>query len=136
MPLFYLDAIWHRADRTHISREEFDAHLSEILALDSYIIDGNYSRTAERRISACDTVFLFDLPVEVCLDGAISRLGKKRVDMPWTDSELDVWLKEEIESFPIKNMPAIYELLEKYKEGKRIVIFKPREEADGFLSKI
>ena len=23
-PLFHLDAIWHKADRTHISREEFD----------------------------------------------------------------------------------------------------------------
>ena len=126
LPLFYLDAIWHKADRTHISREEFDAHLSEILALSSYIIDGNYSRTAERRIAACDTVFLFDLPVEVCLDGAISRIGKKRSDMPWTDSELDVWLKEEIESFPTKNMPTIYELLEKYKDGKSVVIFKTR----------
>ena len=65
LPLFYLDAIWHKADRTHISRDEFDARLSEILSLDSWIIDGNYSRTLERRISACDTVFLFDLPTEV-----------------------------------------------------------------------
>mgnify|MGYP003294922809 CR=1 FL=1 len=78
LPLYYLDAIWHKPDRTHISREEYDARLAEILALDSWIIDGNYSRTIETRISACDTVFLFDLPVDVCLDGAISRLGKER----------------------------------------------------------
>ena len=130
--LFYLDAIWHRADKTHIPREEFDARLSEILALDSYIIDGNYSRTLERRIAACDTVFLFDLSVEVCLDGAISRLGKKRSDMPWIDTELDPWLKEEIESFALKNRPMIYELLEKYKD-KNIVIFKLRTDADEFL---
>ena len=24
LPLFYLDAIWHKPDRTHIPREEFD----------------------------------------------------------------------------------------------------------------
>ena len=24
LPLFYLDAIWHKPDRTHISREEYD----------------------------------------------------------------------------------------------------------------
>ena len=135
LPLFYLDAIWHRPDRTHISREEYDARLAEILALDSWIIDGNYSRTIECRLSACDTVFLFDLPVEICLEGAISRLGKKRYEMPWTDTELDPKFKEEIEQFPGKNLPAIYELLEKYKENKTLVIFKSREAADAFLNR-
>ena len=134
LPLYYLDAIWHKPDRTHISREEYDARLAEILALDSWIIDGNYSRTIETRISACDTVFLFDLPVEVCLDGAISRLGKPRYDMPWIDTELDPRLKQEIEEFPIKNLPTIYALIDKYKEGKTVVVFKSREDADGFLS--
>lgn len=132
LPLFYLDAIWHRADRTHISRDEYDSRLAEILALDSWIIDGNYSRTIERRISECDTVFLFDLPVEVCLDGAISRLGKERYDMPWIDTELDPNLKREIEEFPSKNLPKIYKLIDKYND-KSVVIFKSREQADVFL---
>ncbi len=135
LPLYYLDAIWHKPDRTHISREEYDTRLSEILALDSWIIDGNYSRTIESRISACDTVFLFDLPVEVCLDGAISRLGKKRYDMPWIDNELDPKLKREIEEFGGKNLPTIYALIDKYKDGKTVVVFKSREEADTFLNR-
>lgn len=133
--LFYLDAIWHRPDRTHISREEYDARLSEILALDSWIIDGNYSRTIETRMAACDTVLLFDLPVDVCLEGAISRLGKARYDMPWIDTELDPKLKRDIEEFPSKNLPAIYALLDKYSD-KNITVFKSREEADEFLANI
>lgn len=133
LPLFYLDAIWHKPDRTHISRESFDARLSEILSLDRWIIDGNYSRTVETRISACDTVVLFDLPTEVCIEGATSRLGKGRYDMPWIDTELDPRLKYEIEEFPQKNLPAIYELIDKYKDGKNIVVFKSREEADAFV---
>ena len=136
LQLFYLDAIWHRPDKTHIPREEFDVRLSEILAKDSFIIDGNYSRTIERRIVACDTVFLFDLPTEVCLDGAISRLGKGRYDMPWIDTELDPKFKTEIEEFKGKNLPTIYSLLDKYKDGREIVIFKSREEADAFLKSI
>ena len=134
LPLFHLDAIWHKPDRTHISREEYDARLAEILALDSWIIDGNYSRTIESRISACDTVILFDLPVEVCLDGAISRLGKARYDMPWIDTELDPKLRKEIEEFGSKNLPAIYALIDKYKDGKSVFIFKSREQADAFLN--
>ena len=134
LPLFYLDAIWHKPDRTHISREEYDARLSEILALDAWIIDGNYSRTLESRISACDTVFLFDLPVAVCLEGAISRLGKERYDVPWIDTELDPRFRQEIEEFPSKNLPDIYSLIDKYKDGKTVVVFKSREEADAFLN--
>ena len=136
LPLYYLDAIWHRPDKTHISREEFDARLTEILAQDSFIIDGNYSRTIEWRIEACDTVFLFDLPTEVCLEGAISRLGKVRYDMPWIDTELDPKFRSEIEGFRSKNLPTIYALLDKYKDGREIVIFKSREEADSFLLQV
>ena len=133
IPLFYLDAIWHKPDRTHISRDEFDVRLDEILKLESWIIDGNYSRTVERRIEACDTVFLFDLPTEVCLEGATLRLGKGRYDIPWIDTALDPKLKEEIENFTVKNLPIIYDLLEKYKDGRNIVIFKDRAETERYL---
>ena len=34
LPLFYLDAIWHKADKTHIPRDEFDEKLGKILSLD------------------------------------------------------------------------------------------------------
>lgn len=136
IPLFHLDAIWHKSDKTHISREEFDARLGEILSLDSFIIDGNYSRTVERRIAACDTVILFDLPTSVCLEGAVSRLGKDRADMPWTDVELDESFRKEIVQFESENLPVIYSLLEKYKDGRKIVIFKDRKEADEFILSI
>lgn len=135
LPLFHLDAIWHKPDRTHISREEYDARIAEILTLDAWIIDGNYQRTIESRIVACETVFLFDLPVDVCLMGAISRLGKARYDMPWIDAELDPKLKTEIEEFGIKNLPMIYDLLGKYSD-KNIVVFTSRAQADAFLGKI
>jgi len=135
LPLFYLDAIWHKPDRTHISREEYDIRLAEILAMDAWIIDGNYSRTLEGRIASCDTVFLFDLTVKNCLDGAISRLGKGRYDMPWIDTKLNPGLKKQIEEFPIKNLPTIYKLLQKYND-RNIVIFKSREQADTFLNSL
>ena len=136
LTLFYLDAIWHKADRTHISREEFDARLAEILALESWIIDGNYSRTLERRIAACDTVFLFDLPTEVCLEGATLRLGKERCDMPWIDTKLDLELKAQIEAFASESLPRIYDILAEYEHGRQITVFKSRIEADEFIARL
>jgi adenylate kinase family enzyme len=132
IPLFYLDAIWHKPDKTHISREDFDERLGEILALDSYIIDGNYSRTQERRIAACDTVFFLDYPIEVCLAGIKARMGKPRADMPWIETEEDAEFLEYVKRFNTEQRPNIIELLEKYKD-KRIFVFKTREEANEYL---
>ena len=136
LPLYHLDAIWHKPDRTHISREDFDARMREIFAENEWIIDGNYSRTIEMRLMECDTVFLFDLPTEVCLQGATERLGKERYDIPWIDNELDSKLRQEIESFAEKKLPIVYNLLEKYRQNREIVIFKSREEADKYLNEV
>lgn len=130
-----MDAIWHKPDRTHISREEYDERLAEILNQKEWIIDGNYSRTVEVRIQMSDTIFLFDLPTETCIQGATERLGKARYDVPWIDTELDPRLKEEIENFPEKTLPYIYELLDKYKANKQVMIFKSREQADEYLER-
>ena len=135
LPLFHLDAIWHKPDKTHITREEFDARLSDIFARDLWIIDGNYQRTLERRLLACDTVILFDLPLEICIEGAVTRLGKERADMPWIDTDLDPGFEAEIRDFKDKNLPDIYSLIEKYKNEKTVVIFMSREEANEFISK-
>ena len=136
LPLYYLDAIWHKPDRTHISREEYDKKLSEIFQTEEWIIDGNYSRTIEERIKNSDAIFLFDLPTDVCLQGAIERLGKERYDVPWIDTKLDSNLKMQIEEFPDKVLPRIYELLARNEDNKNIIIFKTRAESDEYLDRI
>ena len=133
---YVADAIWHKPDRTHITREEYDKRLSEIFELDQWIIDGNYSRTIEKRLQMCDTAFLFDLPTSVCLQGAVSRLGEPRYDVPWIDHKLDPRLEKEIKEFSDKTLPGIYQLLDKYKENRQIVVFKSRTEADEYLNRL
>lgn len=136
IPLFYLDAIWHKPDKTHIPREEFDSRIKEIFAAEEWIIDGNYKRTVEMRLKQCDTVFLFDLPTEVCIQGARDRIGKKRNDLPWLEKEPDPEFIKFIEDFPKDTLPYIYELIEKYKNEKDVVIFKSREEADLYIKNL
>lgn len=133
LPLYYLDAIWHNPDKTHIPREEFDRRIVEIFSEPCWIIDGNYKRTIEMRMKECDTVFLFDLPTEVCLQGVRDRIGKERYDLPWLEKELDDEFRQFIEAFPNDTLPYIYKLIEKYKSEKQIVIFNSRKEADEYL---
>lgn len=134
-PLFYLDLLWHKEDKTAISRSEFDKELSQILSQDRWIIDGNYIRTLEIRLKYCDTVYLLDIPLEVCLQGVENRIGKKRADMPWVELEFDADFKQWIKDFPKNQLPIIYNLLNKYKE-KKVFIFKDRAEANNYLKSI
>ncbi len=133
LPLYYLDMLWHKPDKTNITREEFDTKLAEVLNKDNWIIDGNYNRTLEMRMQKCDTVFLLDFPTEICLAGVESRIGKKREEMPWVEEEFDPEFKEWILNFRDDKLPYIYELLDKYND-KEIVIFKSREEMNAYLS--
>ena len=132
--LYHLDLIYHKADRTTVSRDEFDSSLSRILERDEYIIDGNYGRPIGIRMKECDTVFLFDLPTEVCLDGVHSRIGKKRDDMPWVEECFDPEFEAVIRGFRQGQLPEIYALLEKH--GKIPVVFRSRSEADDYLADI
>lgn len=133
LPLFYLDMIWHKPDGTNISRDEFDRKIKGIMKKKQWILDGNYIRTLEMRLKECDTVFLLDYPLELCLEGASSRIGKERPDMPWIESELDLEFRQFIVDFPRDSLPKIYELLKKYEKEKELHIFRKREDAEEYL---
>ena len=118
LPLFYLDMIKHKPDRTTISSEEFDKKLKV-------------------RMKECDLIILFDLPTKVCLESVKSRIGTKREDMPWVETEetFEGEFKQWIQEFSDESLPEIYQLLEKYKD-KEVVIFKSREEANFYLENL
>ncbi len=132
LQLFHLDMLFWNADKTHITREEFDKRLDNVLKLNNWIIDGNYSRTLEKRINACDTIFLLDLPVDDCLLGVNARIGKTRTDMPWIENEFDEEFKNWIIDFPNNELPRIYSLLQKQR-NKNIIIFKSHDEINTYL---
>lgn len=136
LPLYYLDMIWHLPDRTTLGRDEFARRLEQIAAEDEWIIDGNYLHTMPFRLQHCDTVFFFDLPVDVCLAGAEERIGKEREDLPWTEETLDDEFRQWIVDFPTQQQPVVNSLLSEYKQKARIVVFHTREEADAFVNSL
>ena len=134
LPLYYLDRLWHKADRTHITREEFDRVLAEWLARPAWILDGDYSRTLPQRLEACDTVFFLDFPLEVCLAGVENRRGAHRPDMPWVEEELDAEFLQYILDFGQAQLPAIRAMLEPYRGRRQILTFRSRAGADAWLN--
>ena len=134
LPLYYLDRLWHKPDRTNVTREEFDRGLAQWLARPAWILDGNYSRTLPQRLEACDTVFLLDYPLEVCLAGVENRRGAQRPDMPWVEEELDAEFLQYILDFGQAQLPAIRAMLEPYRGRRQILTFRSRAGADAWLN--
>jgi adenylate kinase family enzyme len=133
LPLYHLDAIYWRDDRTHLSREEFYPLMREIIAREEWIMDGNYGSTIEWRIAACDILFFLDYPAKVCLAGVRARRGQKRSDMPWVEEGDDEEFLAFIRAFETESRPRILELMGRYPE-KTVITFRTRAEADKYLA--
>ena len=136
IPLHYMDMLWHKPDKSNIGREALFRELKNIVTGDEWIIDGNYLHTLRLRLHYCDTAIFLDFPVEVCLEGAFGRIGKKRVDMPWTETEMDPEFHQWILNFAETQLPSLNKLLETYSQTVKIIRFKSRNEADAFIDSI
>lgn len=132
LPLIHLDNFWWRPDRSHVSGEEFDGKLEEVLSGGGWIIDGDYSRTYEARFKACDTVVFLDYGTDECLEGITARVGKQRADLPWTETGIDPELVDAVRNYRNINRPAILTLLERHPDRNRFV-FGSRREADEWI---
>ena len=93
-------------------------------------------QNSEPRLQRCDTVFLLDYPLEVCIAGVNDRIRKEREDIPWTEHEFDEEFRQFIMEFPETRLPGIYQLLHRYEQGREIHIFRSREEAEEYLAKM
>ena len=135
IPLYHLDMLYWNGDKTTVEKDVFLDRLSNVLAEDEWIIDGNYISTMELRLSLCDTVFFLDYPTELCLDGVRTRRGVARSDIPWIETDEDAEFIEYVEKFNVEQRPRVLSLLERYSD-KNIFIFKSREEAYEFCQNI
>ena len=132
-PLYHLDLLWHKQDKSTVTKEIFVKRLTNLLKKQEWIIDGTYLETLDIRIKACDTVIFLNYPLEVCLTGAATRIGKAREDMPWIETEFDPTFEQWIRDFPKNQLPIINQVLRENQTDKTILIFNSRTEADNFL---
>lgn len=135
IPLYHLDMLFWKADKTRVEKSVFLARLAAVMQENEWIIDGNYASTMEQRMAQCDTVIFLDYPLEVCLNGVHMRQGKVRSDMPWVETEEDTEFIEFIKNYNEQNRPKVMELLQKYSD-KNIFVFSSREQADEYLTKL
>lgn len=135
LPLYYLDQLWFKPDKTHIDPDAFQQRLFGIMNQGSWIIEGNYPPTLEARIMASDTVVLMDIPPNICADGIRQRHGRVQESKPYIQSEETEELVRKTMDFRRNKMEWIYGLLRKYQRSRKVIMFHSRREADEYLAK-
>lgn len=118
--------------------EEWDARLEELLARETWILDGNFSRTMERRFAAADTIVLLDLPTLVCLWRALRRSSigrwRRRADLAEGCSErIDLAFLRWIWRFRRKQLPKIERRIAALDRGQRVVVLRSDAEVRAFI---
>ena len=140
LPVIHLDQLWWKENWQNVTKEEFDSRLAMALNMDRWIIDGNYSRTMEARLSRCDTVIYLDFSRWACLLGMCQRIlsnhGKTRPDMSAGCPERFHWeFVKWIWNFNKNNRVRNYTYLAKAKHAKAVVL-RNRKEVKAFLNTI
>lgn len=130
--LFCLDAIYFNRNGSHITRKELIKRQKEILKKDSYIIDGNFRNTLALRIAEAELIFFFDLPVEICIQGAKNR-KYGRPEMP-CELPVNDELIHSIKTFNAEVRPTILELQKKY--NSNVITFHSHKEADEYIENL
>jgi adenylate kinase family enzyme len=138
LPVVHLDAIYWKAGWQPSSPEEWRRNLAPIVARDTWILDGDYAGTLDRRLAACDTAVFLDVPRRVCLWRAIKRWlrfrGRPRPDVAaGCREQLSREFVRWIWAYPATQRPQMLARLASLGPGQRGVILRSRADVERFL---
>lgn len=139
LPVIHLDARYWRPGWVAPSPAEWEVAVRQLLAAETWIMDGNYGGTLELRLSACDTVVFLDLPRGVCLWRVLKRRvrwwGRSRPELPAGCPERFSWeFLRWIWTYPSQRRTGILERLARLRPAKTVVHLRSDSEVQRFLA--
>ena len=78
LPLYHMDNLYWKSDKTTISTEELKDKLHHICQKDAWIIDGNYLSTLSLRLAYHPLIIFLDYDTNLFLSSVIERIEKKK----------------------------------------------------------
>jgi adenylate kinase family enzyme len=141
LPVVHLDREFWKAGWVESTREEFDARHDAATCGERWIIDGNYSRTIDRRVAKADTIVVLDLPRLSCMTGILKRWlanrGTTRPDMPEGCPEKIDWaFISWVWNFRKRSRPKQMALIESLRESRRTYVLQSRREVRLWLNEV
>ncbi|HEU4820061.1 MAG TPA: AAA family ATPase [Qipengyuania sp.] len=136
LPLIHLDAEYHLPGWTEPDEAAWQARLKQLVAGDSWIIDGNYGGSMDYRLTKTDTAILLDYPTWLCLWRVMKRIvtlrGSVRPDAaPGCPERFDWEFLHYIVAFRATKAPAVERRLAAFRGT--VIRFRRPAEAQAFL---
>jgi adenylate kinase family enzyme len=141
LPVEHLDRHYWRAGWVEPNKAEFTLRVAELLKGDAWIIDGNYGRTMEQRMAACDTVIMLDLSRHLCVWRVIKRWlryqGVARPDIAeGCPEQIDLEFLKYVWDFPGRNRQEVLERMERFAAGARMIRLTTDADIERFLTDV
>jgi adenylate kinase family enzyme len=138
LPVIHLDREFWRPDWEETPKDEWANRVTELLAAERWIMDGNFGGTRERRMRSADTIIFLDLPRRVCLYRILKRMvkyyGKSRPDMTEGCNErIDLEFISWVWNYKHRSRKRLLAELEGIGE-KRVIILRNRRQVSDFLA--
>jgi adenylate kinase family enzyme len=139
LPVIHLDQHFWRPGWIEPSNIEWDCQLGELVKLDSWIIDGNYSRTMDFRLDHCDTAIFLDFPSYLCTWRVARRSLRSRSNSrpdlaEGCEERIDLHFLKWTWNYPTRSRPGVLRRLERVKEKVSVVTLKTKKEVEDFLT--
>ena len=138
LPVIHLDQHFWRPRWVEPSKEVWERQVKELMTGDSWIIDGNYSRTMDLRLEHCDTAIFLDFPHYLCTWRVAKRSlrsgSQSRPDLAaGCEERIDLSFLGWTWNYSRRSRPGVLQRLERVKERVSIVTLKTKREVENFL---
>ena len=122
----HLDQLWWQPGWVEAGHEAFDAELARVVAEDEWIIDGNYSRTLDVRLSRAEAAIMLDFPRSLCMYRVLKRVlvsrGNVRPDMaPGCPEKVDPEFLRFVWEYPKRSRQRVLQKLGSFGETRKFV---------------
>ncbi len=136
IPIHHLDKYFWKENRKHLTQEEFREVQDDLMATDTWILDGNFTKSIDNRIVNADTVIFLDFPKALSLFRYVKRyinhFGTVRNDMGGGNTDTLQWkFIKFVLTFPKEE---IYSMIKEYSGERKVYILKNQKEVDIFLN--
>lgn len=142
IPLIHLDALYWKPGWKEPDKTEWQNRVMDLVAQDSWVIEGNYSGTLNLRLPPAEWIILLDIPNWRCIWNIFKRRikyaqsgSKARPEMPpWCPETISLSFLIWVWLFPRHSKPKVLKAIEQWKNpGARVFIFRNYEAMDRFL---
>lgn len=139
IPAVHLDMHYWKPNWVETPKDEWPDKVKELIASETWVMDGNYTSTLKMRAEVADTIIFLDMTRRSSYFRVVARYlrnrGKTRPDVTeGCPEKIDMDFIRWIWDYPNTRKPAILRFLEKLRASKNVYILHDQGEIEEFLN--